>query len=43
MREIAAEDHRLERIETSREEADRLFAEMGEDLKIDRLQDIPEG
>jgi threonyl-tRNA synthetase len=43
MREIAAEAHTLERIETTREEAARLFAEMGEDLKVDRLRDIPEG
>ncbi|HVS12400.1 MAG TPA: threonine--tRNA ligase [Thermoanaerobaculia bacterium] len=43
MREIAAEDHPLERLETTREEAARLFAEVGEDLKVDRLGDIPEG
>jgi threonyl-tRNA synthetase len=43
MREIANENHPLERIETTREEAARLFAEMGEDLKVDRLGDIPEG
>ena len=43
MREIANENHPLERIETTREEAARLFAEMGEDLKVDRLHDIPEG
>jgi threonyl-tRNA synthetase len=43
MREILAEGHRLERSEISRPEAERLFREMGESLKLARLADIPEG
>jgi len=43
MREILAEDHVFERIETSREEAAELFEGMGEHLKVQRLDDIPEG
>ena len=43
MNEILGEDHRFERIETTREEAAELFEEMGEHLKVERLQDIPEG
>jgi threonyl-tRNA synthetase len=43
MREIVAEDLPLERVEVSRQEAEDLFREMGEDLKVDRLRDIPEG
>ncbi len=43
MREIVAEDSAFERVEVSREEAAELFAGMGENLKIERLQDIPEG
>jgi len=43
MREIVAEKSPFERIEVSREEAARLFSEMGESLKVERLQDIPEG
>ena len=43
MREILGEDSTFERIEVSRDEAKRLFAEMGESLKVERLDDIPEG
>ena len=43
MNEILAEDHELERLEVTREEAERIFREMGETLKIERLADIPEG
>src|SRR6185369_5603393 len=43
MREIVAEDATFERIEVSREEAARIFREMGESLKVERLADIPEG
>lgn len=43
MREILAERATFERIEISREEAEALFREMGETLKIERLKDIPEG
>ncbi|HWM91974.1 MAG TPA: threonine--tRNA ligase [Thermoanaerobaculia bacterium] len=43
MREILAEKSAFERVEVSREEAERLFREMGETLKVERLKDIPEG
>ncbi len=43
MREILAENSVFERVEVSREEATQLFADMGQNLKIERLQDIPEG
>ncbi len=43
MREILAEDAEFERVEVSREEAAELFRGMGENLKIERLGDIPEG
>lgn len=43
MLEILAEDSVFERIETTRDEAAKLFAEMGETLKVERLEDIPEG
>ena len=43
MVEILAEDSEFERIEIEREEAIKLFEEMGETLKIERLGDIPEG
>jgi len=43
MREILAEDAEFERVEVSREEAEKLFAGLGNDLKIERLRDIPPG
>jgi threonyl-tRNA synthetase len=43
MREILAEGSSFERIEVSREEAERIFREMGETLKVERLQEIPAG
>jgi threonyl-tRNA synthetase len=43
MREILAEGSSFERIEVSREEAARIFREMGETLKIERLGEIPAG
>ena len=43
MREILAEDHEFERVELAREEAAELFRGMGENLKVERLADIPEG
>src|SRR5436305_8161842 len=43
MREILAEGSTFERVEVSREEAARIFAELGESLKVERLKDIPEG
>jgi threonyl-tRNA synthetase len=43
MREILAEGSEFERIEVSRDEAERIFREMGETLKVERLKDIPEG
>jgi threonyl-tRNA synthetase len=43
MREIVAEDAPFERIEVSRPEAESLFASLGNDLKLERLQEIPAG
>lgn len=43
MRKILKEKATFERREVTREEAIALFEERGEDLKIDRLGDIPEG
>ena len=43
MLEILEEDSEFERIEIEREDAVRLFEEMGETLKIERLEDIPVG
>ncbi|MDP9120992.1 MAG: threonine--tRNA ligase [Acidobacteriota bacterium] len=43
MGEIVAEGSELERIEVSREEAEKIFREMGESLKVERLRDIPAG
>ena len=39
MREILAEGHTFERVEVSREEAARIFADLGETLKVERLKD----
>jgi threonyl-tRNA synthetase len=43
MKEILAEGSEFERVEVSREEAERIFREMGETLKVERLKEIPEG
>ena len=43
MRRILAEKAVFEREEVSREEARRRFAELGEELKLVRLADIPDG
>ncbi len=43
MLDIIAEKSAFERIVVSREEAQRRFSEMGEELKLMRLDDIPEG
>jgi threonyl-tRNA synthetase len=43
MREILAEGSAFERVEVSREEAERIFRELGETLKVERLKEIPEG
>jgi len=43
MNEILKEESGFERIEVSREEAERIFREMGETLKVERLADIPAG
>ncbi len=43
MRRIIAEDVAFERIETDREAAQAVMRERGEDLKLVRLADIPEG
>jgi threonyl-tRNA synthetase len=41
MKEILAEDAPFERVEVSRAQAEELFRAKGNDLKIDRLRDIP--
>jgi threonyl-tRNA synthetase len=43
MHEILAEGSTFERVEVAREEAESLFREMGENLKVERLGDIAEG
>ena len=43
MQEILQEKHGFERMEVSREEAAEMFRAMGENLKVERLGDIPEG
>jgi len=43
MQEILKEGSVFERVEIEREEAERLFSERGETLKVERLQDIPPG
>jgi threonyl-tRNA synthetase len=43
MRRILAEDATFTREEVTRAEAKRLFAERSEELKLSRLDDIPEG
>jgi threonyl-tRNA synthetase len=43
MKKIVAEGSDFERIEVSREEAERIFRDMGENLKVERLKDIPAG
>ncbi|HEY0782466.1 MAG TPA: threonine--tRNA ligase, partial [Thermoanaerobaculia bacterium] len=43
MREILAEKSRFERIEVTREEAEKVFRDLGETLKLERLKDIPAG
>jgi threonyl-tRNA synthetase len=43
MARIVSEDAPFERRVVSRDEARRLFGEMGEELKVSRLDDIPEG
>ncbi len=41
MREIVAEDAPFERVEVTRPEAESLFRSLGNDLKLERLHDIP--
>ena len=43
MASIIAENARFERVVVERAEAARLFRELGEELKLRRLEDIPEG
>jgi len=43
MARIVSEDTPFERRQVSRDEARRLFEEMGEELKVSRLADIPDG
>ena len=42
MLEIAKSDHKMERIEISRDEALKMFEEMGQDYKIELINDLPE-
>ncbi|MDR7416881.1 MAG: threonine--tRNA ligase [Armatimonadota bacterium] len=42
MRELAARDQRIERVELPREEAIRLYQELGEKYKLELLQEIPD-
>ena len=42
MLEIAKADHKMERIEISRAEALKMFEEMGQDYKIELINDLPE-
>ena len=43
MRKIVKEKCEFTREEVTREEAQRVFEELGEELKLSRLEDIPEG
>src|SRR5947209_18354413 len=43
MRRIVAAGGRFERREVARAEAEEIFARQGNDLKVERLRDIPEG
>ncbi|MCK5375937.1 MAG: threonine--tRNA ligase, partial [Acidobacteria bacterium] len=43
MRRILGEDLAFERTEADREEVKRVMSERGEDIKLKRLEDIPEG
>ena len=43
MREILGEKREVERVEISRRQARELFGDLGEELKLERLEDIPEG
>lgn len=43
MRKIVKEKSEFTREEVSREEARRVFTELGEELKLSRLEDIPDG
>lgn len=43
MLEIVAENAPFERVEVTREQASEIFRERGNELKLERLRDIPEG
>lgn len=43
MRKIIAEDLPIERLEVTREEAQRIFGERGEPFKLELIDEIPEG
>lgn len=43
MRKIIKENHKVERIEVTREQAKDIFTEMNDTLKLELLDDIPEG
>lgn len=43
MKKIIDENHEITRVEVPREEAVRRYEEIGDDLKLELLEDIPEG
>lgn len=43
MKKIIDENHEIKRVEVSREEAIRRYEEIGDELKIELMEDIPEG
>lgn len=43
MRNVVKENQKFERVETTREEAERFFREKGQSFKLVRLADIPDG
>ena len=43
MKELACKNIPFERIEVSREEANKIFSDKGQKYKLERLADIPEG
>lgn len=43
MRKIIKENHKIERIEVTREQAKEIFTEMNDTLKLELLNDIPAG
>ncbi|NPA15653.1 MAG: threonine--tRNA ligase [Deferribacteres bacterium] len=42
MKKLVEEDHPFERVEVSKEEAVKLFSDMGEDYKVELINEIPD-